>query len=97
MEVNFKVSPKSKRSLLEIYGDILSAIKAEMQFSQDGAVVTRIQYQTRAPYIRFKGYLETMKELNLIQLLNGKIVITQIGEELLLNYSRIKTLLRRAS
>ena len=97
MEANLKSPEGTKRSRLEIFGDILSATKADMQSSGEGAVVTRVQDQTRTPYVRFKRYLEIMQELNLIQLLNGKIMMTPAGEELLLDYGRIKTLLKRAS
>lgn len=86
---------KAKRSRLEIYADILTATKAEMQSSGDGAIVTRVQYQTRTPYMRFRRYLDIMQGLNLVQLLNGKITITSAGEELLLDYGRIRNLLRR--
>lgn len=93
MEPNLKASTKQKRSRLEIYADILGAIKTES--SPDGAVVTRVQYQTRAPFVRFKKYLEVMQSLNLIRLLNGRIIITQAGEDLLSDYERIKTVLER--
>jgi predicted transcriptional regulator len=79
---------KEKRTKLEIYYDILSAINNESSY---GIVPTRIQQNCNMSYDKFSKYLKELEQKGLIH--NPKNTITEKGIKLLQDYDKIKEFL----
>jgi predicted transcriptional regulator len=54
-----------RRDKLKIYGDLLSALRAES--SAEKVVLTKVQTKIRVPFDRLKTYITELFELGLIQ------------------------------
>jgi predicted transcriptional regulator len=78
--------PKAKRNKLEIYNDILSALKHELNYGE--ARPTRIQSKSNLAYDRLTRYLSELEIQGMIT--NDPLGITQRGRDFLQDYDRIK-------
>jgi predicted transcriptional regulator len=78
--------PKAKRNRMEIYNDILSALKQELNYGE--ARPTRIQSKSNLAYDRLTRYLRELETQEMIT--NDPLVITQKGRDFLQDYDRIK-------
>jgi predicted transcriptional regulator len=78
--------PKLKRNKLEIYNDILSAIKLEMMGGE--AKPTRIQVKSNLAYDKLMRYFgELERKLMITQ---NPLMITERGRDFLQDYDRIR-------
>jgi predicted transcriptional regulator len=81
--------PKPKRSKMEIYNDILRAIKFELI---NGEVrPTRVQSLSNLAYDKLTRYLVEMEGRNMIT--QNPLAITDKGRDFLQDYDRIKDFL----
>jgi predicted transcriptional regulator len=85
-----------KRSKFELYGDILLAIRSEID--RNGAArLTRVYGRSNVPYDRFKSYMEDLNKNNLIQMCqvenHEEIRLTTRGVEYIQEYSRVNKFL----
>jgi predicted transcriptional regulator len=81
--------PKPKRNKLEIYNDILSAIKLELM---DGdARPTRIQVKSNLAYDKLMRYLGELEGKMMIT--QSPLAITEKGRDFLQDYDRIRDFL----
>ena len=82
---------KNKRSKLQIYFDVLSAILVE---KQDNAEIskTRLQHKSNTSYDKLLKYLDEMSEKGLIKLEN-KIDTTELGIKFHQDYSAVNDLI----
>lgn len=78
--------PKAKRNKMEIYNDILSAIRLEL--INGDARPTRIQSKSNLAYDRLTRYLCELETQGMIT--NEPLSITQRGRDFLQDYERIK-------
>lgn len=78
--------PKPKRNKMEIYNDILSAIRAELP--NGGAKPTRIQSLSNLAYDKLARYLKEMEGRKMI--VQNPLQITEKGHDFLQDYDRIK-------
>lgn len=78
--------PKPKRNKLEIYNDILSAIKLELYEGE--AKPTRVQSKSNLAYDKLTRYLGELEGRALIT--QGPLTITEKGADFLQDYDRIK-------
>ncbi len=77
---------------MKIYGDVLSAIKAETRRGQ--IVLTRIQLKTNVPFDRLKAYLAELEQLGLVQ--NGfSPKLTEKGQEYVVEYEKVLDFMKR--
>lgn len=84
----------SKRSKFELFGDILVAVREDI--SKNGnARLTRVHSKVNVPYDRFKGYVENLKQVGLIEIEEEKgvqeIRLTSRSLMYLNEYARVKT------
>jgi predicted transcriptional regulator len=79
--------PKPKRSKLEIYNDILSAIQLELQSGQ--AKPTRVQSRSNLAYDKLARYFEELKYKEMIT--QDPLRITDKGHDFLQDYDRIRS------
>jgi len=85
----FPALPKPKRNKMEIYNDILSAIKLELV---NGEVhPTRVQSMSNLAYDKLTRYLKELAGKNMIT--QNPLGITEKGREFLQDYDRIKDFL----
>ena len=82
--------PKPKRSKMEIYNDILSAIKLELTAGE--ARPTRIQAVSNLAYDKMTRYLVELEGKRMIT--QNPIAITERGREFLQDYDRIRDFLQ---
>ena len=86
-----------KRSKFELYGDILIAVRNDIQKNLS-ARLTRVYGRSNVPYDRFKGYIDDLEKNELIQisLVNGhdEIKLTSRGIEYIEEYARVNKFLR---
>lgn len=81
---------RERRNKLEIYNDILIAIKDE---SQNGEVKpTRVQLRCNLSYDKFSNYLEELRRKDLI---TNSLAITPKGQKLLQDYERISQFIKK--
>ena len=78
--------PKPKRNKLEIYNDILSAIRLELMNGE--AKPTRVQSHCNLAYDKFTRYLTELESGKMIT--QDPLVITEKGSDFLQDYGRIK-------
>jgi predicted transcriptional regulator len=81
--------PKAKRNKMEIYNDILSALKQEL--NSGDAKPTRIQSKSNLAYDRMTRYLSELETQEMIT--NNPLALTQKGRDFLQDYDRIKEFL----
>ncbi len=84
---------KERRSKLQIFYDILSAIKEESQ-NYDEISYTRIQFKCNTSYDKLLRYFEEMKTKQLLKS-GPEIEITEKGEKFYQDYSRINELIKK--
>ena len=87
--------PKPKRNKLEIYNDILSAIKVESTTTngddEAAAKPTRVQSLSNLAYDKLVRYLDELESKKMI--VQNPLSITQKGYEFLQDYDRIRDFL----
>ena len=82
---------KNKRSKLQIYFDVLSAILVEKQDNSEISK-TRLQHKSNTSYDKLLKYLDEMSEKGLIKLEN-EIVTTEMGIKFHQDYSAVNELI----
>ena len=81
-----------RRSKLQIFYDVLSAIKEESQ-NNEKISYTRIQFKCNTSYDKLLRYFDEMKAKQLLK--SGlQIEITEKGEKFYQDYSRINELIK---
>ena len=81
--------PKAKRNKMEIYNDILSALRQELNYGE--ARPTRIQSKSNLAYDRLTRYFSELETQEMIT--KEPLTITQKGRDFLQDYDRIKEFL----
>ena len=82
---------REKRTKLEIFYDILTAIQNE---SSSGEVKpTRVQQRCNMSFDKFSRYMEALKNEGLIR--DSSPIITEKGKKLLQDYDKIKDFLNK--
>ena len=81
--------PKPKRNKLEIYNDILSAIKLELTDGE--AKPTRIQVKSNLAYDKLMRYLGELE--GKLMITQNPLMITEKGRDFLQDYDRIRDFL----
>ena len=81
------VSRREKRTKLEIFYDIITAIEKE-SYNQE-AKPTRVQQRCNMSYDKFSKYVQALTHLNLINY-NSVLSITDKGRKFLKDYEKIK-------
>jgi predicted transcriptional regulator len=84
-----KLLPKPKRNRLEIYNDILCAIKVELISGE--AKPTRVQSLSNLAYDKLTRYLGELEGKNMIT--QNPLAITVKGRDFLQDYDRIRDFL----
>ena len=82
---------KNKRSKLQIYFDVLSAILVEKQDNSEISK-TRLQHKSNTSYDKLLKYLDEMNEKGLIKLEN-EIDTTEMGIKFHQDYSAVNDLI----
>ena len=82
---------RDKRSKLQIYFDVFSAILLEKQ-DNDVVSKTRLQYKSNTSYDKLLKYLDEMTEKGLITQ-DNKIDTTQLGTKFYQDYSSVNDLI----
>ena len=82
---------KNKRSKLQIYFDVLSAILVEKQDNSEISK-TRLQHKSNTSYDKLLKYLDEMSEKGLIKLEN-EIDTTEMGVKFHQDYSAVNDLI----
>ena len=82
---------KNKRSKLQIYFDVLSAILVEKQDNTEISK-TRLQHKSNTSYDKLLKYLDEMSEKGLIKLENN-IDTTDMGLKFYRDYSAVNDLI----
>jgi predicted transcriptional regulator len=79
--------PRLKRNKMEIYNDILSAIRLEV--SSDGeARPTKIQFRSNLAYDKLTRYLGELEGREMIT--QNPLTVTERGRDFLQDYERIR-------
>ena len=78
--------PKPKRNKMEIYNDILSAIRSELTSGE--AKPTRVQSMSNLAYDKLVRYLNEMEGKSMIA--QNPLRITEKGHDFLQDYDRIR-------
>ena len=90
-DVCILMARREKRTKLEIFYDILTAIQNE---SSSGEVKpTRVQQRCNMSFDKFSRYMEALKNEGLIH--NSSTIITEKGKKLLQDYDKIKDFLNK--
>ena len=95
MQNNFRSVAKDRRSKLQLYYDIISAIVEDNQ-NNDSVSPTRIQFKCNTSYDKLTKYLEEMKERHIIAK-EKSIKITEKGMKFHHDYSKINELILNIS
>ena len=82
---------KNKRSKLQIYFDVISAILIEKQDNNEISK-TRLQHKSNTSYDKLLKYLDEMSEKGLIKLEN-EIDTTELGVKFYQDYSAVNDLI----
>ena len=91
MQNNFRSVTKERRSKIQLYYDIVSAIVEDSQ-NNDSVSPTRIQFKCNTSYDKLTKYLEEMKERQIIAQ-EKSIKITDKGMKFHQDYSKINELI----
>ncbi len=87
---------KRKRSKFELYGDILVAIKKDIN-RNSSARLTRVHSQVNVAYDRFKEYIDDLRKNSLIELRvvagHEEITLTERGDRFIDEYVHVKDFL----
>ena len=83
---------KERRSKLQIFYDVLSAIKEESQ-NNEKISYTRIQFKCNTSYDKLLRYIDEMNAKQLLKS-SSEIEITEKGEKFYQDYSRINELIK---
>ena len=91
VEKNAKIMAKERRTLIQLYFDIISAIFEE-EMDNDSISPTRIQFKCNTSYDKLAKYLE---EMNTRQILEKEkaIKITEKGMKFHKDYAKINELI----
>jgi predicted transcriptional regulator len=81
--------PKPKRGKLEIYSDVLSAIKTEVITGEPRT--TRVQSLSNLAYDKLTRYLDELEVKKMITL--NPLALTEKGRDFLQDYDRIRDFL----
>jgi predicted transcriptional regulator len=85
-----------KRSKFELYGDILVAIREDIN-RNSAARLTRVYGKANVPYDRFKGYINDLKTNDLIEITtvddHEEMRLTKRGLEYIEEYARVNKFL----
>jgi len=84
---------RDKRSKLQIYFDVFSAILTEKQ-DNDEISKTRLQHKSNTSYDKLLKYLDEMNEKGLIKLENN-IDTTDLGTKFHRDYSNVNDLINQ--
>ena len=82
---------KNKRSKLQIYFDVITAILVEKQNNSEISK-TRLQHKSNTSYDKLLKYLDEMSEKGLIKLEN-EIDTTELGTKFYNDYSNVNDLI----
>lgn len=82
---------KNKRSKLQIYYDIISAIQSDMQ-SNGEVSKTRIQQKCNTSYDKLIKYIQEMEEKNLLKN-NTDLEVTELGYRFFDDYSKVNNMI----
>ena len=88
---NNGIRMKNKRSKLQIYFDVFSAILIEKQDS-DTISKTRLQHKSNTSYDKLLKYLDEMNEKGLIKM-GKEINVTELGNKFHQDYSNVNELI----
>ena len=91
MQNNFRSVAKERRSKIQLYYDIVSAIVEDSQ-NNDSVSPTRIQFKCNTSYDKLTKYLGEMKERQIIAE-EKSIKITEKGMKFHQDYSKINELI----
>jgi len=83
---------RERRSKLQIFYDILSAIKEDSQ-NNDEISYTRVQFKCNTSYDKLLRYFDEMKAKQLLKS-GSEIEITEMGETFYQDYSKINELIK---
>jgi len=82
---------RDKRSKLQIYFDVFSAILLEKQDNEEISK-TRLQHKSNTSYDKLLKYLDDMSDKGLIKM-DDKIDITELGQKFHTDYSDVNNLI----
>ncbi len=82
---------RDKRSKLQIYFDVFSAILLEKQDNEEISK-TRLQHKSNTSYDKLLKYLDEMSGKGLIKM-NDKIDTTELGQKFHKDYSNVNNLI----
>jgi len=82
---------KNKRSKLQIYFDVISAIIVEKQDNEEVSK-TRLQHKSNTSYDKLLKYLDEMTEKGLIKM-EKEIDTTELGTKFYNDYSNVNDLI----
>ena len=91
MQGDFRPVAKERRSKIQLYYDIVSAIVEDSQ-NNDSVSPTRIQFKCNTSYDKLTKYLEEMKERQIIAR-EKSIKVTDKGMKFHQDYSKINELI----
>ena len=91
---NAKNMAKERRTRIQLYFDIISAIFEE-EMDNDSISPTRIQFKCNTSYDKLTKYLEEMKNKEIID--NNEIKVTDKGRQFHKDYSKINDLIQELS
>ena len=91
MQGDFRSVAKERRSKIQLYYDIVSAIVEDSQ-NNDSVSPTRIQFKCNTSYDKLTKYLEEMKERQIIAH-EKSIKVTDKGMKFHQDYSKINELI----
>jgi predicted transcriptional regulator len=91
--VRLDLQRKERRHKLQIYHDILSAIREE-SMNEGGAKPTRIQHLSNMSYDKLSRHLDELQAKNMINR-GDSLLLTDHGQEFLKEYQRLKDLIER--
>ena len=84
---------RDKRSKLQIYFDVFSAILIEIQ-DNENISKTRLQHKSNTSYDKLLNYLDEMNEKGLIKIEN-EISVTESGIKFHQDYSNVNDLINQ--
>ena len=93
-ENNAKNMAKERRTRIQLYFDIISAIFEE-EMDNDNISPTRIQFKCNTSYDKLTKYLEEMKNKEIID--GSEIKVTEKGKQFHKDYSKINELIQELS
>ena len=91
---NAKFMAKERRTRIQLYFDIISAIFEE-EMDNETISPTRIQFKCNTSYDKLTKYLEEMKNKEIIE--DNEIKVTEKGKQFHKDYSKINELIQELS